>query len=65
VTTREADPKCGAPAFAKVFWPGRQTLVMCERHAYAAERIAAVLGADVPQEPCEDGTCEHLADIAR
>ncbi len=35
---------CGAPATHRVYWPGREPLDMCERHARRALTVADTMG---------------------
>lgn len=35
---------CADQAVAKVFWPGREPSLMCERHKAVALRIAETMG---------------------
>ena len=57
--------KCGAPAAARVFWPGREPLPMCERHAGMAKGASNALGMYLHVEAViEDKTCEHAKEVA-
>jgi len=44
---------CGKPAEYAVFWPGRDTLLMCEEDTLVACRVADAMGFNLPLQLAE------------
>ena len=51
---------CGAPATQRVFWPGREPLLMCEAHAERARGVSNAMSFYLAQQPVSDGTCSSI-----
>jgi hypothetical protein len=55
-----AERRCDEPTVARVFWPGREPLVMCAKHERGARTVAAAIGLHLHTEPATQGTCESM-----
>jgi hypothetical protein len=51
--------ECGEPAVMRVFWPGREPLAMCAKHAGMALGVAAAMGMHLHTEPAAEGVCTN------
>jgi hypothetical protein len=51
---------CGEPATQRIFWPGREPLLMCKDHAEYAQVVAQTIGCHVVQEPVNEGICSNI-----
>lgn len=55
---------CGKPATQRVFWPGREPILMCEEHADGARKVGAAIGCYIAQQPVNEGTCSSKTSKA-
>jgi len=55
--------KCGKPVVARVFWPGREPILMCAEHARAASSVGTAMGCYIHSEPAVTGKCESYVQV--
>ena len=58
------ETKCGQPAWAKMYWPGKEPMLVCARHSRMAYNVAQAIGLHLVQEDVDGGECEHAAAAA-